>query len=440
MAFNTVVGDTAQDMTSSASAAADAISDFIPGVDYTAYFKAAIKAAKLSGDKNQVKILTNQQKLWKGSQKVQSPSTLTATEALAEKKKVQAAVNQAVKDINAAIDQKKVLIGGAKAPAAKKEGKAKLAELLQDTTAKAYDAITTVSTASKKVAQDSTLKSMVDSYMKTGTWGDKVDYTLTKQAMDEVTKLQEAKYADKPTPRTEATDLPGAMDDYYKTGKLPDPNSPLYKQVVSKIAGGQPPAGYGEEEYWRKQAENKVDNKPPPATQTPSTTQPQMDTSGINSLIALLLGGSMRTPPQQQGVPQGNITLPQDYQTRQAVQDQMLVNQQNNVYQPNLAANIQAQQQRIAMQRLGLDQNVQAPMQGAGFSAPPVNMAAGGYLDATSGVSQPSGGFTIGANAIPNMSQYTQYEKNPGISTPTTQGDDGQTGGVPVPGQTNPLW
>ena len=71
--------------------------------------------------------------------------------------------------------------------------------------------------------------------------------------------------------------------------------------------------------------------------------------------------------------------------------------------------------------------------------------AAGGYMDAqvinqqNQALQQPNN-QTLGLGSIPNMSQYRDYQNNPGITSSTQIGDDGNTGGVPVPGQTNPIW
>ena len=71
--------------------------------------------------------------------------------------------------------------------------------------------------------------------------------------------------------------------------------------------------------------------------------------------------------------------------------------------------------------------------------------AAGGYMDAqvinqqNQALQQPNN-QTLGLGAIPNMSQYRDYQNNPGITSSTQIGDDGNVGGVPVPGQTTPIW
>ena len=70
--------------------------------------------------------------------------------------------------------------------------------------------------------------------------------------------------------------------------------------------------------------------------------------------------------------------------------------------------------------------------------------AAGGYMDAQS-VGQNNQALQnnnnqLGLGSIPNMSQYTNYTGNPGITSPTQNTDDGGIGGVSVLGQTNPVW
>jgi hypothetical protein len=68
--------------------------------------------------------------------------------------------------------------------------------------------------------------------------------------------------------------------------------------------------------------------------------------------------------------------------------------------------------------------------------------AAGGYMDAQS-VGQNNQALQnnqLGLASIPNMSQYTKYTNNPGMTSPTQNTDDGGVGGVSVLGQTNPVW
>lgn len=103
---------------------------------------------------------------------------------------------------------------------------------------------------------------------------------------------------------------------------------------------------------------------------------------------------------------------------------------------------------------------------GAGYTTPstvgfgfqnayvPTGAAAGGYMDAqTIGqqnqalqqqqampAPQSKNSFSLGLGAIPNMTQYTNYTSNPGITSTIENADDGSVGGVPVPGQTNPVW
>jgi hypothetical protein len=77
-----------------------------------------------------------------------------------------------------------------------------------------------------------------------------------------------------------------------------------------------------------------------------------------------------------------------------------------------------------------------------------VGKAAGGYLDAQS-VGQGNQALQqqpqqqnnqLGLASIPNMSQYTNYIGNPGMTSPTQNTDDGGVGGISVLGQTNPVW
>jgi len=223
-----------------------------------------------------------------------------------------------------------------------------------------------------------------------------------------------------------ATDLAGALKDYGRQGLLPDrrANAPLYNQLLDYIAAG------------------KTD-----------TTQTQA-----------------AKPTNVQ------VQLPQDYGTRMAVQDRMAANALNTNNQGMYApGQFDPYYSGFMMSRANTpvvpqgEQNTLDPVSGArkygpltaspfqGFgiqnaydpgSSPQTTTgaAAGGYMDAQTvaqqnqQLQQPQSSYSLGLGAIPNMTQYTNYTGNPGISTPTQGVDDGSVGGVPVPGQTNPVW
>ena len=193
------------------------------------------------------------------------------------------------------------------------------------------------------------------------------------------------------------------------------------------------------------------------------------------------------TPPQtqQSQVPQLGLKLSQDFNTRMTQQD--LAAQQQLQHPGTYAAgqfdpfysgylgvgNNYATQdspmlpggvwaggpQVMTPSKVGFGiQNAYDPnaYTAADLAAKPVNpstvvgKAAGGYLDAQSigqsnqaMQSQPQPqqqNNQLGLGSIPNMSQYTNYTGNPGITSPTQNTDDGGIGGVSVLGQTNPVW
>jgi len=221
-----------------------------------------------------------------------------------------------------------------------------------------------------------------------------------------------------------ATDLAGALKDYGRQGLLPDRrvSAPLYSQLLDYIAAG------------------RTDTAQVPVAK-PTNVQ---------------------------------VQLPQDYGARMAVQDRMVSNAEKNpnMYAPGQfdplysgfmmgRANtpvLQPGQQNLADPVTGVFKSgalTASPFQGFGFqnaydpSQPPQNVtgaAAGGYLDAQTIGQQnqqlqaPQNNYSLGLGAIPNMTQYTNYQNNPGITAPVQDTDDGGVGGVPVPGQTNPVW
>ena len=88
-----------------------------------------------------------------------------------------------------------------------------------------------------------------------------------------------------------------------------------------------------------------------------------------------------------------------------------------------------------------------APLTPPATPATTTGAAAGGYMDAQS-IGQnnqamqqsPQQNNQLGLASIPNMSQYTNYTNNPGMTSPTQNTDDGGVGGISVLGQTNPMW
>lgn len=173
--------------------------------------------------------------------------------------------------------------------------------------------------------------------------------------------------------------------------------------------------------------------------------------------------------PTQQ-TPQLGLNLSQDYNTRMIQQDLAAGQELNN---PGTYATGQFDPLYSGyLSSRRMYQNPNTPINFGGFGAQnaydanPYNpnavtgKAAGGYLDAQSvGQSnqmlqqqpqaQPSSqqgqqpqqdSNQLGLGSIPNMSQYTNYTGNPGITSPTQNTDDGGVGGISVFGQTNPVW
>lgn len=249
-------------------------------------------------------------------------------------------------------------------------------------------------------------------------------YDVLKNKALGVASGTEAPAAPKAPIFSTATDLAGALKDYGRQGLLPDKrvNAPLYNQLLDYIAAG------------------RTDTTQAPADK-PTNVQ---------------------------------VQLPQDYGTRMAIQDRMVSNAEKNpnMYAPGQfdplysgfmmgRANtpvLQPGQPNLADPVTGVFKSgalTASPFQGFGFqnaydpSQSPQNVtgvAAGGYLDAQTIGQQnqqlqaPQNNYSLGLGAIPNMTEYTNYGNNPGITTPTQDTDDGGVGGVPVPGQTNPVW
>ena len=207
---------------------------------------------------------------------------------------------------------------------------------------------------------------------------------------------------------------------FSQQGKMPNPASdPGLYQAVNQFAIGQQSNTLG----------GAASPSAPPTQNAPAQgnapQQEQIGSPDINSLLSMLtqyFGGMGGGAPAQAAAPTQSTSPAQ-----------------NPYAQPggsnNFMQALEMQRQRI------LAQNAGTP----GF-------AAGGYLDQNNppapaynapsfAPSQPASNPQQPQNMVsPNLAPYTQYTHNPGVTSDISRGDDGQTGGVPVPGQTNPLW
>lgn len=209
--------------------------------------------------------------------------------------------------------------------------------------------------------------------------------------------------------------LQDAISIFSQQGKMPNPASdPGLYQAVNQFAIGQQGNALG-------------GAASPSAPPTPSATTPPQERIGapdINSLLSMLsqyFGGAASAPAPQAAAPS---------QAAAPAQDPYAQGGSNNFMQA-----LEMQRQRI------LAQNAGAPGFAAGGYLDQNNPPAPSYNPPSFAPQQPASNPQQPQNMVsPNLAPYTQYTHNPGVTSDISRGDDGQTGGVPVPGQTNPLW
>jgi len=457
-------------------------SQFIPGVNYADYFKTAIAIATKAGNTIEKDTLTRYQAAWNEWKKTHpigtSTSQLSKSELSGLAANAQTVLDNQTKSLSAINSDWATALKTAKTTAAKKSVNSEFTTKLntalyiaedaalnaqsayssaanatqadvdkaaQDAyaaykaTGKLPEGLTSaVSTAANKLVADyqatqsnnTAAQNAFDEWRRTGldpanlTVDAKAAYDVLKNKALGVASGTEAPAAPKAPIFSTATDLAGALKDYGRQGLLPDRrvSAPLYNQLLDYIAAGR----------------------------TDTTQVPAAKPTNVQ------------------------VQLPQDYGTRMAIQDRMVSNAEKNpnMYAPGQfdplysgfmmgRANtpvLQPGQQNLADPVTGVFKAgplTASPFQGFGFqnaydpSQSPQNVtgaAAGGYLDAQTIGQQnqqlqaPQAQYSLGLGAIPNMTQYTNYGNNPGITAPTQDTDDGGVGGVPVPGQTNPVW
>jgi hypothetical protein len=206
---------------------------------------------------------------------------------------------------------------------------------------------------------------------------------------------------------------------------------------------------------------NKMQGTPPPIT-TPAMGTPPPITTPV--------------PPKFTPPPQLGLNLSNDFNTRMIQQDLAAQQQLQNPgtyttgqFDPfysgylNSASQFSTQPSKMNSDGSFSGGALYRPNTGVGFgfqnaydasapltppATPVTGVAAGGYMDAQSvgqnnqalQQQQPPQNNQLGLASIPNMSQYTNYTNNPGMTSPTQNTDDGGVGGISVLGQTNPMW
>ena len=428
--------------------------EYIPGVNYTNYFKTAIAAAHRAGQENEVRVLSRLRDSWNTWKNRNTISSYSGTMNKAEAKKLADAAQatldnqtKAINDVNSALDAD---LKAAKTKAQRNAILAGYSAKLMDAVYKAEDEATT---ASKTFAAGPTgastpttnAQAAYDEWKKTGLDPNITDpkvlaeyqaLKLKDQGVTNVTSSGDkgqggtnvtSSGAKGPVYSSALNSVPDALKEYGSKGLLPNKalNAPLYNELLNRIAAGTNAASIGE---------------------------------GPDALAKYLAG-------KPQGV---KVDLPADYAARSAVQDTMLANAKANpgmyatgqfdpFYSGVASTSLQQQAPANVMNAHGVFEKgvfTAAPnTYGYGYQnayVPPestVGAAAGGYMDAQSAAQgnqqlqqQNPNSYSLGLGAIPNMTEYTNYGNNPGIATPTQNADDGSVGGVPVPGQTNPVW
>jgi len=243
--------------------------------------------------------------------------------------------------------------------------------------------------------------------------------------------LQSPAYYNPDRAKSYDQNLQDAIAAFTQQGKLPNPASDpgLYQAVNQFAIGQQAPAVDKPSIDMREIMDPGYANRPAkplnlPTESSPTTTASpgQIAFPDINNMLSMLsqyLGPIMAGYGARAQGDQGIAPPPPSNPSGGS----------NNFMQA-----LEMQRQRI------MAQNASTP----GF-------AAGGYLDQSNPPAPPyvAPSFTpapqnstpnFPQTGAPNMAPYTQYTHNPGVTSDITRGDDGQTGGVPVPGQTNPLW
>lgn len=424
--------------------------EYIPGVNYTNYFNTAIAAARRAGQENEVQVLARLRDSWNVWKNSNTISSYSGTNTKAEAKKLADAAQatldnqtKAINDVNSALEAD---LKAAKTREAYNAILAGYSAKLMDAVYKAEDEATaatkTFAAGSTDTSSTSTTNAQTayDEWKKTGLDPNITDpkvlaeYQALKLKDQGVTNVTSS--GAKGPVYSSADTLAKALTDYRTQGLLPDKSvrGPLYDELINHIAAGR----------------------------TAATG------SGLGSGTAIgkgpeALAKYLSTKPQ--GV---KVDLPADYAARSAVQDTMLVNAKAN---PGMYATGQFDPFYSGVARTSLQQqapanvmNAQGVFEKGVFTAAPntygygyqnayvppastVGAAAGGYMDAQSAAQgnqqlqqQNPNSYSLGLGAIPNMTEYTNYGNNPGITTPTQNADDGSVGGVPVPGQTNPVW
>lgn len=333
--------------------------------------------------------------------------------------------------------------------------------------------------ATAEAAKDPRVQLALQSYITTGNMPT-VDSTIVGATQNAIDKYMQQKTIDDAQKRAAAIAVDSAKQIAQTRGDISN-----YNALLAQAAQKAPKVAESTTDILKKMNEAKGETTPSMGlaqlTDYVGGTRNALGSSNVAQLTKR--APAAYTPPAQQNqLPQMGLNLSQDPNTR-FIQQDLAAQQQlqhpgtyatgqfDPLYSGYLSSGLQyTNTQSSPMQpggtwangplvahpsNMGLGlQNLYDP--NANVYSPPaspattVGKSAGGYMDAQS-VGQgnqalqqqqqpPQQNNQLGLASIPNMSQYTNYTNNPGMTSPTQNTDDGGIGGVSVLGQTNPMW
>ena len=303
----------------------------------------------------------------------------------------------------------------------------------------------TVDTPAGTDPLDAKVSAAVESY-KTKGYMPTVDSAILGQVQSEIDKYEQKKAED--AARSKAIAL--QADSPQKIAQVKN-DIANYNALLAQAAKSAPKIGESTTDVLKKMNAAKGETTP-------------------NMALPDLIKTNAQHPAPSSQIPQLGLNLSQDFNTRMIQQDLAAQQQIKNpgtyasgqfdpLYSGYLSVgnNYATEDSKMlpggtwaggpqVMHSSGIGLGIQNAFDPNSFNPNAVTgKAAGGYLDAQSvGQSnqamQQQPNNQLGLASIPNMSQYTNYTGNPGITSPTQNTDDGGVGGVSVLGQTNPVW
>lgn len=335
--------------------------------------------------------------------------------------------------------------------------------------------------ATAAATKDPRVQQALQSYITTGNMPT-VDSTIVGATQNAIDKYMQQKTIDDAQKRAAAIAVDSAKQIAQTRGDISN-----YNALLAQAAQKAPKVAESTTDIIKKMNEAKGETTPgmglAQLTDYVGGTRNALGTSNIAQLTKRAPAAYIppAQPAQQNQLSQMGLNLPQDPNTR-FIQQELAAQQElqhpgtyaagqfDPLYSGYLSSGLQyTNTQSSPMQpggtwangplvahpsNMGLGlQNLYDP--NANVYSPPaspattVGKSAGGYMDAQS-IGQgnqalqqqqpPQQNNQLGLASIPNMSQYTNYTNNPGMTSPTQNTDDGGVGGVSVLGQTNPMW